>query len=369
MIADVETTIKNKGNPFTEGNKLCYIGLRPVGQTSIIFNLLEKHTPLEEVQAILDSFDGIIAFNAKFDLHWLVQFGLDISKHRIWDCQYVEFLFSNQRWKYPDLDTSCRNRGLTPKIDVIAEKYWNNGIDTIDIPWEEMVQYLDQDLKSEEELFLAQQELFKTTNKHQYRLFLLHMEDLKCLREMEQNGILYDTEESLRKAEQIASRISEIEQRLRVGYADIPINFDSGDHLSSYLYGGSIAVDTRIPVGVFKTGAKIGLPRYKIVTHEFKLPKLFEPIKGSELKKEGYYSTDEQTLRQLRGTKEAKERLSLLDERAKSEKLRGTYYEGFPKKIREMAWGNNYLHPSFNQCSVVTGRLSSTNPKQITLGL
>jgi DNA polymerase I-like protein with 3'-5' exonuclease and polymerase domains len=113
---------------------------------------------------------------------------------------------------------------------------------------------------------------------------------------------------------------------------------------------------------VFKTGAKVGQPRYKIVTHEYEFPRQFEPIKGSELKKDGYYATDEQTLKRLRGTKETKRFLGLLDKRAKLEKLRGTYYEGFPKKIAEMGWRDDIIHASYNSCVAVTGRLSSTQP-------
>lgn len=141
-------------------------------------------------------------------------------------------------------------------------------------------------------------------------------------------------------------------------------NWNSGDHLSAFLYGGNIVVESRIPIGTYKTGVKTGQPRYKVVEHKYELPAQFVPLKNSELKKEGYYATDDKTLQQLKGTKSAKERLGLLDQRAKWEKLRGTYYEGFPKKIAEMGWSDNIIHSSLNQCSVVTGRLSSVQPNQ-----
>jgi hypothetical protein len=158
--------------------------------------------------------------------------------------------------------------------------------------------------------------------------------------------------------------IESIENELRTDYNGVPINFDSGDHLSAYLYGGTIVEEFRVPVGVYKTGQKVGQPRYKIMKQEYVLPRLFEPIPKSEVKKEGFWKTDEDTLRRLKGTKQAKRRIGLLDKRAKLEKLRGTYFVGFPKKIREMEWSGNIMHSALNQCTVVTGRLSSTNPNQ-----
>ncbi len=285
-----------------------------------------------------------------------------MSKKKLWDLQFAEFLFSNQQWKYPDLDTACMNYGLPRKLDIVKTEFWEKGIDTPDIPVEIMVEYLGGDLISEEALLKKQIELFATTEKSKWRLFLLHMEDQHVLRKMEQNGILYDKETSSRLGASVAGKLVDIERQLNTGYEQVPINWGSGDHLSAYLYGGTIDEAVHIPVGAFKTGAKVGQPRYKIVHYLHELPRLVEPLPKSELKKDGYFATDEKTLKKLRGTREFKKRIGLLDQRSKLEKLRGTYYEGFPKKIDEMGWVDNYLHPNFNQCVAVTGRLSSSNP-------
>lgn len=363
LIYDCETTTRNKGNPFTTSNRICYSGwkLAGEGQASTLSHL-QHGLCVDRLQSILDNADFLVAFNAKFDCHWLERIGVCLAGIRIWDCQYAEFLFNSQRTKYPSLEEAAVKYGFPGKLDVVKTEYWDKGVDTIDIPPNVMVEYLHQDVNVTEQLFLKQQELFKTTEASKWRLFQLHMEDQVVLREMERNGILYKTQESLQLAENARLQIESIEEALRKDVGGIPINWNSGDHLSAFLYGGSIDVDTRVPVGVYKTGAKVGQPRYKIVTHTYQLERQFTPLKGSELKKDGYYSTDETTLRQLKGTKGAKERLGLLDQRAKLEKLRGTYYTGYAKKIDEMGWADNTLHPTLNQCVAVTGRLSSTNP-------
>lgn len=364
VILDVETTIKNKGNPFTNGNKLCYTGYKLVGdkQTTIINNLQQgEYCPT--LQTVLDTTSFIVGFNLKFDIHWLRKSGYTLNGIRLWDIQYAAFLFSNQSIKYPSLEGTSNQAGFGSKVDVVKTEYWEKDIDTIDIPTEVMVSYLLQDINLTEKLYEYYLNKFKE-RPELYRLFQLHMEDLQCLIEMEHNGILYDVDQSLKAEKDAEKQIALVEKELRTGYDQVPINFDSVDHVSAYLYGGTISIDSRLPIGVYKTGAKIGQPRYKIVTHEYKLPRIVEPLPKSELKKEGTWSTDDKTLKQLRGTKEAKERISLLDQRAKLEKLRGTYYKGIPKKIMEMEWSNNFIHSSLNQCVAITGRLSSTNPNQ-----
>ena len=96
----------------------------------------------------------------------------------------------------------------------------------------------------------------------------------------------------------------------------------------------------------------------------FVLPRLIEPLKGSELAKEGYFSTDESTLKNLKPDKKVKRIIELLLERRGIEKLRGTYYDGIPKLIKESNWLDNIVHGNLNQCVARTRRLSATAPNQ-----
>lgn len=365
LILDVETTIRNKGNVFTDGNKCHYIGYKSLGeeQPHHVFSATGEFD-VEFLQNLVDSHDYLCAFNAKFDMAWLEHLGVKVGMVRIWDLQYAEFIFSSQLNAYPSLDQTLEKYGLEKKIDVIKEKYWNNGIDTIDIPRDDMVQYLYGDVNKEEQVLKIQLNLFREKERSKWRLFQLHMEDQHVLRTMERNGLLFDIAKAGTAEKEAEDAIKECEVALMEGYQNIPINFDSNDHVSAYLYGGTISEDVRIPIGVYKSGQKLGQIRHKIVTYEHQLPRIIEPLPKSELKKDGTWSTNEFVLRQLKGTKGAKERISLLNKRAKWEKLRGTYYKGYAKKILEMGWSNDLLHSSLNQCVAVTGRLSSTNPNQ-----
>ena len=114
-------------------------------------------------------------------------------------------------------------------------------------------------------------------------------------------------------------------------------------------------------VGHYKTGAKVGEPRYRIHVKEHVLPQLCKPLRGSELKKKGFYATNEDTLKKLKG---AKKYINWILQLSKLEKLNGTYYRGLPKLREEMGWEEGVLHGQLNQVSTRTGRLSAVKPNQ-----
>ena len=362
VVCDVETTTAAKGNCFNYNNRLVTIQLKCGDSPPII---LTKENFNESV-AILAAASVVIGFNLKFDLHWL-QRELGFRAQCVWCCQLAEFIFSSQSWKYPDLNTTLLNYGFEPKLDVVKTEYWDKGIDTDEIPFDILAEYGAYDVEGTWNVFKKQVERFKTDKVNQFRLFRLHCNDLVVLQEMEFNGIVYDEASSKRRSQELLKQINHLEGQLNTFFDNTPINFDSGYHVSSILYGGSISQDTRIPVGVYKTGEKIGQPRYKIIVNEFKYERLVEPLKGSELKKEGYFSTDEPTLLSLKADKNVKTVIKWLLERGKIIKLRSTYLDGLPNTIEKMGWNPDMLHSNLNQCVASTGRLSSTKPNQQNL--
>jgi hypothetical protein len=132
--------------------------------------------------------------------------------------------------------------------------------------------------------------------------------------------------------------------------------------LSAFLYGGNIAFKVRVADGRYKSGIKKGEEKTKWETRQQVYKGLVKPLAKTERVKEGFYSTDEQTLRNLKGSKKAQEVIEILLTRSELNKRMTTYYQGLPKLISEMNWKRGTLHGQLNQCVARTGRLSSSKP-------
>lgn len=357
MIAtlDCETTIFQKGNPFARRNKLCYLATlfegRPVcAGTPAIF---------PSIRSQLDAAALIVGFNIKFDLHWLRrEFGWVVGKdQRVWDCQLAHFLLTSQRTPYPSLEEVREYNGVVRTTPKGSSDYWARGIDTPDIDPETVLTDVKNDVLDTYAVYLKQVEAF--AKQPQMRpLFRLHCEDLVVLESMESTGLLFNENQAKASAVQLRLSIDNIDRQIKDLCPGVPINLDSPEHISALLYGGIIREDRKEVVGLFKSGLRAGQPRYQHKEIEHVLPRLAEPLDGTALKKDGYFSTDESVLRQLSGAKQIRDQL--LSRSRLSKEL--DYMQGLPELRDEMDWEPNNLHTSFNQCVAATGRLSSSKP-------
>lgn len=373
LVFDCEATgatNDTKGNPYTEPNKLCMVGTLFNGEYrthTIEYGLAPYGLELEAIRALVVAADLIIGFNLKYDFHWLRKYGIiEYEDKKTWDCQAVEFLLTKQRSRFPSLDKTAERYKAGNKLDLVKTEYWDKGIDTDKVPEDILRDYLEQDVSLTYKVYLHQLCEYEALPKAKQTLVSLINQDLLVLEEMESNGIHLDMEGCDAEAEKLEKRISESYGTLSTMWSGIPINWSSNDHISAALYGGIVKEDYREVVDrVLKSGEISRRERW--AEREHVLPAIVEPLSGSGVKKQGYYKTDEQTLRKLRPDAKAKKVIDFLLELAKMEKLNGTYYRGFPKLYKAMQWTDNILHGQLNQVVVVTGRLSSNAPNQQNL--
>lgn len=352
VALDTEATTWNKGNPYDSRNVLvCYSVATDTGCSATRFS----DAALQLLQTVVDSSDLLVGFNFKYDLHWLKKHKINVSCP-IWDVQLAEFIISDQRWKFPSLNETCERYGVPKKVDVVATEYWDKGINTDEIPWHILSEYAAHDAAITLKCYHEQ---LKLMSPKQIMLCKMQCIDLLILQEMEANGLIFDEELCNERSRELDDQIAKLRTVLSGIYPNVPINFASNDHLSAFLYGGIVREESKEHVGFFKTGERAGEPKYKNIIIEHILPRLYEPLRGSEMAKEGNYATDEATLKKLKGKKDT---VNLLLELAKLEKRNGTYYKGLVKLREEMHWPEGLLHGQFNQCVASTGRLSSSRP-------
>ena len=372
-VIDFETSIHNRGHVYDPRNfAVSYAVYFETGE--VVFKRFNDPDFVSYLRGVVNRLSEYINFQCKFDISWMRRLGVELpSSCKVWDCQLAEFIYSGQQNGFMSLNEALESYALPVKVDGMKE-YWAAGISTENVPESLLREYNIGDVSSTWLLYKMQQEVLSDKQK---ALVYIEGEDLLTLQDAEQNGIKFNAEAAKARSEEIKHEVGSIEQQLmqHISLPDIPgvvFNFDSGDHLSAFLYGGTIVFDYAVgEPAVYKSGDKKGQEyvknKWHTYTHTFE--RIFTPLDKTEVKKTvsnspsqpHFYQVDEPTLRQLPGNKETKALLSLLLERSKKIKV-AEMLDSLNNKIIEMNWENNFLHGQYNQNIARTGRLSSSSP-------
>lgn len=353
-----------KGNPFSITNRLCCVSFNFNGGSDVIpieYTQGPYGENLASVGRMVVNADLLVGFNIKYDLHWLKRYEIDFSGKRLWDTQLAHFILSHQKHPNPSLDEVAKYWDIGVKFDVVKEEYWKKGIDTPEIPWDILYEYALQDANLTNQIFLRQKDEFQKFPKLG-NLFNLCCHDLIVTQEMEWSGLRYNLQKSKDKGRDLSLEIDEITKELD-GYSKIPLDWNSNDHVSAFLYGGVIKKRERIQYPfTYKDGRQILKERWEEVSHI--LERQIEPLKDTEVKKGNYYEVNENVLRMLPAKGRQRKVLDLILKRNKMVKLLGTYFEGIPEIYEKYKWEDQIIHGSLNHCRAATGRLASSKPNQ-----
>ena len=365
LVIDCETTIFQNGHPFSARNKLCYVGVRNDSVDKLIpveYREVPYGKSLEELQNIINNHSLLIAFNSKFDLHWLRRYHINFQHCNVWCLQLAEFIITGQEQRMPSLGSVGIRCMLGTKLVGVAEKYWDNKIDTPDIPEEELRDYLHQDCELEWKLYQWQMEYLKDKPKL-YKLIWNNCQDLLVTEEMEWHGLKYDLELSRKIGDEYLDEIARLDSQLNDIYGRSDINWNSNDHLSCVLYGGTFSRDEQVPYDFhYKDGRHASKLHWVKTSTVF--DRLVEPLQNTNCKKDNFFEVNEGVLRKLKATGIAKKIIDLMLKRNEIEKKVSTYFHGWPKIYDEMDWQDSIIHGQLNHCVAKTGRLSSSKPNQ-----
>lgn len=370
LYLDVETTTKNKGHPFDPDNFLVSV-THCVCTNPVCFNYLRDPDFLGPITREMGCAE-ICGFNIKFDLHWLARYGRVFVEPRVWDCMLAEYIISGQKNGFMSLNETLSSYGLPVKPDKIRE-YWDAGISTEHIPINELQEYAEWDVACLPLIRSNQQALMTP---EQINLCYLMGEDLKALQAAEFAGIKYDDYKADKLINETQAALNDIKQGLAIHLPDSCreyFNWNSGDHVSAFLYGGRVDFEYSVPESaVYKSGAKSGQAYTKNRWFRFTVdfegwfpPPLDKGVSKNETqtnKNYHRYQCDEPTLKSLRATSQRhREILQLLNAYASKEKV-VSMAESLRKTMVIKNWQDNTLHPQFNQNIAITGRLSSSAP-------
>lgn len=365
---DLETSIKNRGEeaigknkaaPWHLKNRIVMMGIKMENDTTYVKNYPSRST----ITPSTGSVDVLIGHNIKFDCHYMmrdsVEFRDTFHLFDVWDTQLAEYLLSGQTHLYPKLDDCSKKYGGTLKDDRIKD-YWDNGIDTEDIPEDQLEEYLIHDVENTELVFYAQ--LQRAVDMDMLPLIKSQMRALQATIEMEFNGMHFDKNHATELADEyeveLASNMLEISGAMSTaGIEDI--NPLSAKQLGLLLFGGDmkykedeVVLDEDGLPYKYKSGKRKDEVKTKKVEKTKYITGLFDG--EGEKTESGRWKVDDDAVSKLpvsditRAIKEAR----------RLQKDISTYYRGYSNFV----WPDGIIHHSLNHCATGTGRLSSTQP-------
>ncbi len=376
-VIDVETTIRSDvhgSSPFSGDNVMVQLGMLDEG--GVIYTPRRPGPPHANVA--LSGSAVLVGHNLGFDLKWLWKVnGAVILPTAIWDTQQVEYLLSGQRHLYPSLDALCLLYGLPLKDDKIKE-YWNKGVDTEDIPPEELTAYLIGDLKNTEAIYQMQRSILSHPDLEKLNeLVKVKMEDLLFTTLMEYYGMEFDLPRALElkttKEEQLAVVEKSFNSHVSLHLGRYPVADDgtvpsmwepqigSNKDLGILFFGGEASYLVDVEVGVFKTGPRKGSPKFKKETRHVTIPRPEGVIAHYVGGKTGP-KVDDEVLNSIADDREIAIPVRhiagfVLEWRALKKEIT-TYLEGYSKMVTP----DGRIHATINHCSTATGRQSCTKP-------
>jgi len=432
IVLDLEVDLggnRKDPSPYNRENNLVAIGytLRKLdGSLHDTYNevhVLMRNDNLDNFKQALNNAKFVVAHNAKFDVAWLREVGIKCDV-KIIDTMISEYVLNKGIRNKLSLDALSKKYDVTNKEGTLSD-YISKGLNYTDMPEEDQITYLHNDVLATAEVFQNQEYRFSS----QQNASMLPIRDLMCefcsvLTDIERSGMAIDIDvlnqvDKDYEKEQ-ADLVTYLQRETRILMGDSDINLSSPEQLSSVVYSCklhdkklwkevmNIGLDEkgkpkrrprmssggfRKSVGetfkvAFKTRAvkcdlclgKGSFFKSKVDGTDFKKPTKcskciglgvvyinLNEIAGLRIKPRldiaasGGFKTDKISL--VEHVKVAKDPAvkKFLESLIRLSAI-DTYRASFIEGIKKGIKSDGLLHANFNQCITATGRLSSSNP-------
>ncbi len=258
LVLDVENTVAfvkvseketiKVASPYHPDNKLVAVGFREIGDkthTATFHHNQMESTPGGFIltQKALHESKVLIGHNLKHDLSWLLECGFTYTG-TYWDTMLVEYILSKGMKLGLSLGDCVARAKLEGHKGDVMKKYLADKINVDDMPYEELIEYLVNDVEITEMLYLNQLErldrLGETEKAHLMKAINLVNTFLPYLVEMERAGIYVDQQELGVLKQGYLDELNQLNNKLttkvRELMGDKPYNLNSSDDLSAILY-------------------------------------------------------------------------------------------------------------------------------------
>lgn len=387
---DLETDVDNVGDdavgdmsasPYCMDNNICYMGLMvDMAYSHTDLSTSQTETLQEFANRLGEATGPAVAHNISFDLEYLLyRAKMDIDEEvyeslvarlleiGLWDTQLAAYLLSGQQHKWATLDQLATQYGGVVK-DSRMKEYWKAGVKTPDIPKEEILPYLEWDVRNLEIIYEAQ--VLEAEEKGMLPFIMTQMKARLCTIVMQVNGMHFDKERAVIVAGQLRRDVEALEknlisQMLVNSHQDFVPNPGSTKHLAAYLFGGVVNYEYKAPLldddgthVVFKSGIRKGQPRFRNMVGVVEYPGIMsEAVVKPERTSSGGIKCNAELLDKLVRVYDSDFAETVLEYRNLKKSLT-TYFAGYAA----LTWPDGLIHGSLNHCQTDTGRLSSSKP-------
>lgn len=440
FIFDIETTINNhpvirsqrttdhigekKGwsDYFVPENNVIQYGIKefPLGTPEASIHFISTFHKIINTILYTDKYVALVGINLGFDLSYFIPhyynylsmyfrddpeqieptFKETFSRLLAWDLQLIEYLISGHDTKFASMKDLCEIHTIKREDkDTILREYWSKGINTTDIPINELKLYLLEDLETTLKIFKAQYTSIKELVNENPNFSNLLVDNLKgrvataCMQlqpfELGLSALINESEYYEERADFQEEMIETYTWKLITEENLIPehpsqdiLKYNSIPSMVRFALGEELTLSYKVPymedgkVVRFKSGSRKGEVVLKTQKKTIKLPVEKNFLAGRSFKTTsmGTISLDEDTVEEMLQTIPSAlstTRTILLEYKAnkKTQKILSTYIEGlisnagYSRGIYTKAKeGSIVLPTTYNHCATATGRLSSSKP-------
>jgi len=249
VVLDVENTVTTRDgklhlDPYETTNSLVMVGVRVSGNEPEIFTFNHNEYPeqdsVDKLKKILASCTLLVGHNLVHDLTWLWEVGITYDGP-IWDTMVVEYVLQKGLKNPLSLAVCAERRNLGAQKQDTLKAYLKGGWSVADIPHEELVSYLKDDLLVTELLLMEQQkDLVEDMNHSLVPTVDLSNRVTVSLAKMNQNGFSVDLAVLDKvKQEYVIERqqlVHDLDTEAIKLMGDYPINLNSPEQLSWVIY-------------------------------------------------------------------------------------------------------------------------------------
>lgn len=210
------------------------------------------------LERALDGQQYLIAFNATFEIQWLMKYYPDTLMKffkrggKVFCPQYAEFLLSHQQEMYPRLEDCSVKYGGTVKVDEV-KLLWDAGYKTSEIDRALLMKYLADpvvgDVANTRRVAFSQIPLLQQNG--MWKMCEIRMDSLLFNAIATYNGLYVDLEVARKNQAEQEERIKEIKESiLKLLPDDVPaelnFSFTSPFHMSAFLFGGTVQYKAKV---------------------------------------------------------------------------------------------------------------------------